>query len=113
MPQVTVYIRKEDLSLWEAVDKKSQFMHEALNIRISMSTMDKESLNKLKPIEEDRLSELLDEQFEQDDKEVIPKIIKTPKEAKKLNKPPLCPHEQPWLLCKHNECNVKGRNMGL
>lgn len=30
MPQVTVYIRKEDLAAWEGVKKKSEFMHNAL-----------------------------------------------------------------------------------
>lgn len=30
MPQVTVYIRKEDLPMWESVVKKSEFMHNAL-----------------------------------------------------------------------------------
>jgi hypothetical protein len=30
MPQVTVYIREEDLELWKAVEKKSQFIHMAL-----------------------------------------------------------------------------------
>ena len=31
MPQVTVYIRNEDLDKWKAVEKKTEFMHEALN----------------------------------------------------------------------------------
>lgn len=31
MPQVTVYIREEDLDKWKAVDKKSAFISEALN----------------------------------------------------------------------------------
>lgn len=30
MPQVTVYIRTEDLEAWKAVVKKSEFMHNAL-----------------------------------------------------------------------------------
>lgn len=42
-----------------------------------------------------------------------PKIIKTPKQAKKLARPPLCPHGLPWMLCKVGSCNIKGRNMGL
>lgn len=31
MPQVTVYIRKEDLEKWEAVEKKAEFIHLSLN----------------------------------------------------------------------------------
>jgi len=31
MPQVTVYIRKEDLALWKAVKEKSEWMHRHLN----------------------------------------------------------------------------------
>lgn len=31
MPQVTVYIRKEDIEQWEAIEKKSQFIHDALH----------------------------------------------------------------------------------
>lgn len=30
MPQITVYIRKEDINLWKGVVKKSEFMHNAL-----------------------------------------------------------------------------------
>lgn len=31
MPQVTVYIRKEDMERWKKIDKKSEFIHNALN----------------------------------------------------------------------------------
>jgi hypothetical protein len=30
MPQVTVYIRQEDIEAWKGVHKKSEFMHNAL-----------------------------------------------------------------------------------
>lgn len=30
MPQVTVYIREDDIDLWRAVEKKSEFIHNAL-----------------------------------------------------------------------------------
>lgn len=30
MPQVTVYIREDDLPIWKAIDKKSEFIHQAL-----------------------------------------------------------------------------------
>lgn len=32
MPQVTVYIRKDDLPIWEALKKKSEFMHKCLEL---------------------------------------------------------------------------------
>lgn len=31
MPQVTVYIREQDLEKWKALPKKSEFIHKALN----------------------------------------------------------------------------------
>ena len=31
MPQVTVFVRDEDLSKWKAIDKKALFLHNALN----------------------------------------------------------------------------------
>lgn len=30
MPQVTVYIREEDIEKWKAINKKSEFIHQAL-----------------------------------------------------------------------------------
>lgn len=31
MPQKTVFIRDEDLGTWNSIEKKSEFLHEALN----------------------------------------------------------------------------------
>ena len=31
MPKVTVYVRNEDLDKWKAVEKKTEFIHNALN----------------------------------------------------------------------------------
>lgn len=31
MPQVFFYLRNEDVDLWKALDKKSEFIHNALN----------------------------------------------------------------------------------
>jgi hypothetical protein len=31
MPQVTVYIRKDDMPLWEKVEQKTEFVSQALN----------------------------------------------------------------------------------
>jgi hypothetical protein len=31
MPQVTVYIRNDDLPKWKAIEKKTEFIHDALN----------------------------------------------------------------------------------
>jgi hypothetical protein len=31
MPQVTVYIREEDINAWRSVEKKSEFIHNALS----------------------------------------------------------------------------------
>ena len=30
MPQVTVYIREEDIDTWKSLDRKSEFIHKAL-----------------------------------------------------------------------------------
>lgn len=32
MPQITVYIRKDDLSTWKAIEKKSAWLHAALQV---------------------------------------------------------------------------------
>lgn len=37
MPQVTVYIREEDLEKWKAIEKKSEFIHNALASKPSPS----------------------------------------------------------------------------
>ena len=34
MPDVKVYIRSEDLELWNKIEKKSEWMHNALNGRL-------------------------------------------------------------------------------
>ncbi len=39
MPQVTVYIRKQDLELWEALEKKSEFLSTALNKQTNVQTL--------------------------------------------------------------------------
>ncbi len=31
MPQQTIYIRKDDMPKWKALEKKSEFLHNALN----------------------------------------------------------------------------------
>jgi hypothetical protein len=31
MPQVTVYVRNEDLDKWKAIDKKAEWLHECIN----------------------------------------------------------------------------------
>lgn len=33
MPQITAYLRVEDIELWKAIPSKSQFLHDALNSR--------------------------------------------------------------------------------
>lgn len=32
MPQVTVYIREEDIEKWKALEKKAEFIHKALQV---------------------------------------------------------------------------------
>jgi hypothetical protein len=38
MPQVTVYIRERDLEKWKAIEKKSEFIHKALNFEYGTPT---------------------------------------------------------------------------
>lgn len=33
MPQVTVYVRVDDLDTWKSIKKKSEFIHNALSVR--------------------------------------------------------------------------------
>lgn len=34
MPQVTVYVREDDLDKWKSIDKKSEWLHNHLNVEI-------------------------------------------------------------------------------
>jgi hypothetical protein len=34
MPKITVYIRNEDIAKWKAIEKKTEFMHMAINARV-------------------------------------------------------------------------------
>lgn len=44
MPQITVYIRDKDLDKWKAIEKKSEFMHQALQNMEIMSSPGKSRL---------------------------------------------------------------------
>jgi len=37
MPQVTVYVRDEDLDRWKSIKRKSEFIHQALNEGVSQA----------------------------------------------------------------------------
>ena len=41
MPQVTVYIREEDLEKWKAIPKKAEFVHHAINLEHVQEKIDK------------------------------------------------------------------------
>lgn len=47
MPQVTVYVRQEDLDKWKAIDRKSEFIHQALN-KTASSPSARNKVNELK-----------------------------------------------------------------
>ena len=58
MPQVTVYIREEDIELWRGVIKKSEFIHNALQDRSTYNgakIMLREDLPPVDEYEEDTL----------------------------------------------------------
>jgi hypothetical protein len=64
MPQVTVYVRDEDLPKWKALEKKSAFIHKALNRHLDAETGTPAAPNKQwaeSSIEKESLSELLTE----------------------------------------------------
>lgn len=45
MPQVTVYVRLEDMDRWKAITKKSDFIHKALRgVQSSGVTLEREEL---------------------------------------------------------------------
>lgn len=58
MPQVTVYIREEDIDKWKSLVKKSEFIHNALNsIPYSILETDEVSSNVRPDIKNIRLAE--------------------------------------------------------
>lgn len=48
MPQVTVYIREEDLEKWKAIEKKSEFIHNALTSTSETIEISHDTLQKIK-----------------------------------------------------------------
>lgn len=71
MPQKTVFIRDEDLLKWNLTEKKSQWLHDALNSEKGITRSIKQSVEKAKEeLVEDNLKTL--------------GIIKTPEQAKKI-----------------------------
>lgn len=50
MPQVTVYIRSGDLDKWKTLEKKSEFIHNALNSLRDMTKYPPNVNQDLKPI---------------------------------------------------------------
>lgn len=46
MPQVTVYIRNDDLEKWKAIEKKSEWLHNHLHTAITNLEKDLESTTK-------------------------------------------------------------------
>lgn len=50
MPQVTVYIREDDLESWKKIEKKSEFISNALNARDFLKQNYPEGLPVKKPI---------------------------------------------------------------
>lgn len=56
MPQVTVYVRDEDLDKWKAIEHKSQFLHDAIHGTVYgegfKSEKDVEEFLKPRPLED-------------------------------------------------------------
>ena len=52
MPQVTVYIREDDLDKWKALDKKSEFLSNALNETGSLTGLAQKGSPELEDIKE-------------------------------------------------------------
>lgn len=61
MPQVTVYIRAEDMEAWKGVAKKSEFIHNALNDGQMPFLEAQRALNEAKVPTEDRVVGFLEE----------------------------------------------------
>lgn len=98
MPQVTVYVRDEDLSKWRGIEKKAQFIHEALNSKVLSELV----LNDILESPEKNTGMVKNPNFHvtiEEDPNVPhgviiskPKVIKTPSEAKKVAED-IAPHK--------------------
>ena len=118
MPQVTVYVREEDLDAWKAIEKKSEFIHEALN-RLEMAYNAKDKTVAGKSI----YSVLETEEISSNIRPVIKKIKRidnvrlnkdgtlSPVDSSKKTKfdTGVCPHGSAKGFCKKAECNKKFR----
>lgn len=78
-----IYIRKENEDRWKAITNKSAWVNAYLSKSPPNSIVEAKNLEPEKPIK--------------------PRKVEAS----------LCPHAQPWLMCKVASCNVKGRNLGL
>lgn len=76
MPQVTVYVRRKDLKKWKAIEKKAEFIHNALDIADKYKALEPEEKIAVK----EHIKVLIPPKPKKE-KKVKPKVIKTPQEA--------------------------------
>lgn len=91
MPQVTVYIREDDLDKWKSIEKKSEFISEALNAE-PVKTVDESTYYQLEGEARKRpvmLDKLTTEPIRVNIRPVTPKI---------------CEHFQPKGKCLQKKC---------
>lgn len=117
MPQVTVYIREDDLDKWKALEKKSEFIHTALNKEMGGFMLDGQRVNELpsyvantvktpkpgfkKATSDDLNQKALGDTFYGVDIYDTSKVLKTPKDAEKaVGNLTISAGFEPVKLCK-------------
>ena len=78
MPKVTLYIRKEDYEKWKNLNKKTEFIHNALTTVKDLSSVGQHQLNQFAQKNNLPKLDVVEKTYES-------KIINTPEAAKKIS----------------------------
>jgi|ERR1035437_815802 hypothetical protein len=111
MPQVTVYIRKEDLDKWEALEKKSEHIHKLLNGDYHTMEFVKGSKisEEMNPFGATKKRAMIGETLAVHPN---PRFIKTSQDAKKVVGENLCSHGKKYGVCVEADC-LTAHRMGV
>jgi hypothetical protein len=86
MPKVTLYIRKEDIDKWKALDKKTEFIHNALTTIKDLSAYGEYQINQFAKKNNLPKLDVVEKTYQtnQTSQTNQTKIINTPEQAKKI-----------------------------
>lgn len=101
MPQVTVYVRKEDLEKWKALDHKAAWLHEQLNNKVPVRELvQKEPTERAKAVVKEAVVESIKDMAAEPN--IIFDVPKPKDIAQAVGKDyNFCKHDQVKGFCKH------------